>query len=584
MTRTQRATIKLDPSRAVAVSVPQTELRRKQLGIRALALFVALAAAGIVAATASGQAAKYDVLDVEPLIDDNLATVQREARTYATSRDLSGFSQNKLAVVQRYFQQYVPAKITQPDATHQINDVMGHVRAVMDSAVRSQTPGAGNVMRWLYGGLKPVAMGNYQPAARINAIQFIARLARPPAQRGGVPRPYSFVLTDLKSIYDDANNPDGVRAAALQGIDRYVRYSPSNDPTLVGVKDELTQSMTQLLESDPPTGRDELAHAFLQRYAVSILTQMSTDASLGKQFVSISTNEDKPNLIALHSAAAIARLPGKMPEGDVETQEVLKQWSKRVLAAYQAELARLAKLDKTTTTQGVRQPAAPESFLKETKDPNEKVPAVPGMRGESMMEMDDMYGMEMEMDMDMGMGEMEGMDEMMGMSMMGMGMRPLAAKPQPAEIVASRKKLNHVLQQVLLGVTGQGKVVEDVESIQATGGLMASAPADALAATKQWLTSLFEVTGQLNDSTLDTRKKYVTALQEQVATLEALAEGKSVSKRASTNAPVFRFGNPLDPAADAEAPAGSEPPADAEPAPAAPPAATVPADMDALLN
>ncbi|MCS7469827.1 hypothetical protein NZK35_24510 [Stieleria sp. ICT_E10.1] len=584
MTRTERATFNPDHCRAVAASISRTDLRRKQRGIRALALFVALAAAGIVAATASGQAAKYDVLDVEALIDDNLATVQREARTYATSRDLSGFSQNKLAVVQRYFQQYVPAKITQPDATHQINDVMGHVRAVMDSAVRSQTPGAGNVMRWLYAGLKPVAMGNYQPAARINAIQFIAGLSRPPAQRGGVPKPYSFVLTDLKTIYDDANNPDGVRAAALKGIERYVRYSPSNDPTLQGVKDSLTQSMTQLLESDPPTGRDELAHAFLQRYAVSILTQMSTDASLGKQFVSISTNEDKPNLIALHSAAAIARLPGKMPEGDVETQEVLKQWSKRVLAAYQGELARLEKLDKTTTTQGVRQPAAPDSFLKETKDPNEKTAAALGMRGQSMMGMDDMYEMEM---------EMEGMDEMMDMSMMdmdmgmmgmGMGMRPLAAKPQPAEIVASRKKLNHVLQQVLLGVTGQGKVVEDVESIQATGGLMASAPADALAATKQWLTSLFEVTGQLNDTTLDTRKKYVTALKDQVATLEALAEGKAVQQRSSTEAPVFRFGNPLDPAADAEAPAGNAAPAEGEPAPAAPPAGTVPADMDALLN
>ncbi|QDV44706.1 hypothetical protein Enr13x_45740 [Stieleria neptunia] len=578
MTRTQRATLTPAPCRAVAASVPRTDLRRKQLGIRALALFVALAAAAMVAATASGQAVKYDVLDVEPLIDDNLATVQREARAYATTRDLSGFSQTKLAVVQRYFQQYVPAKITQPDATHQINDVMGHVRAVMDSAVRSQTPGAGSVMRWLYAGLKPVALGNYQPAARINAIQFIAGLSRPPAQRGGVPKPYSFVLTDLKTIYDDVNNPDGVRAAALKGIERYVRYSPSNDPTLQGVKDSLTQSMVQLLESDPPTGRDELAHAFLQRYAVSILTQMSTDATYGKQFVSISTNEDKPNLIALHSAAAIARLPGKMPEGEVETQEVLKQWSKRVLAAYQDELARLAKLEKSTGTPTIRQPAAPETFLKETKDPNEKTPLAPGMRGESMMGMDEMYDMDMEMDMGTGMEMEMDMEGMMEMSMMGMGMRTMAAKPQPAEIVASRKKLNYILQQVLLGVTGEGKVVEDVESIQATGGLMASTPADALDATKQWLTSLFDVTNQLNDTTLDTRRKYVTALQEQVATLEALAEGKAVQQRAAIDAPVFRFGNPLDPVGEAEAPA------DGEPAPAAPPAAAVPADMDALLN
>ncbi|WP_182870740.1 hypothetical protein [Stieleria mannarensis] len=575
MTRTQRHTPTLVHFRVVAATLAQTDQRHKRLGIGVLALFIVLGAAAILATTASAQAAKYDVLQVEQLIDENLNTVQREARTYGTSRDLSNFPANKLAVVQRYFQRYVPAKITQPNATHQINDIMGHARAVMESAVRSQTPGAGNVMRWLYAGLKPVAEGNYQPAARINAIQFIAGLARPPAQRGGVPRPYPFVLNVMKTIYDDENNPDGVRAAALQGIERFVRYSPPNDPAIQAVKDDLTQSMTQLLESDPPTGRDELAHAFLQRYAVSILTNLSTDATLGKQLVSVSTNEAKPNLIALHSAAAIARLPGKMAEGDVETNEVLKQWAKRVLAAYKAELDRLAKLEKATTTR-VSQPPAPESFLKETKDPDEKAPIVPGMRGDSMMEMDDMYGMEMEMEMmeeDMGGMEMEGM-----MSMMGMGMRPLAAKPQPAEIVASRKKLNHVLQQVLLGVTGQAKVVEDVESLQANSGLLASTPAEAREGAKKWLTALFDLTTQLNDETLDTRRKYVTALEEQVATLESLASGKAVEKRAASGAPIFRFGNPLEAAGDAEDAAAGQPAA------ATPPAAPADAALDSLLN
>ncbi|QEF99189.1 hypothetical protein Mal15_32490 [Stieleria maiorica] len=576
MTRTQRHTPTLVQLRVVAATLAETDQRHKRLGFGGLALFIVLAAAAMLASTASGQAAKYDVLQVEQLIDENLNTVQREARTYGTSRDLSNFPANKLAVVQRYFQQYVPAKITQPNATHQINDVMGHARAVMESAVRSQTPGAGNVMRWLYAGLKPVAEGNYQPAARINAIQFIAGLTRPPLQRGGVPRPYSFVLNDMKKIYDDANNPDGVRAAALQGIERFVRYSAADDSAIVAVKDELTQSMTQLLESDPPTGRDELAHAFLQRYAVSILTNLSTDATLGKQLVSISTDEDNPNLIALHSAAAIARLPGKMAEGEVETNEVLKQWAKRVLAAYKSELDRLGQLEKNSNTR-ISQPPAPETFLKETK---EKAPVAPGMRGESMMGMDDMYGMEMDMEMEMG--EMGGMEMDSMMSMMGMGMRPMAAKPQPAEIVASRKKLNHVLQQVLLGVTGQGKVVEDVESLQASSGLLASTPADARDATKKWLTALFDLTSQLNEPTLDTRRKYVTALEEQVATLESLASGKAVQKRATSGAPVFRFGNPLE-AADPGNEAEAGPPAAAPPA-AAPPAAPADAGLDSLLN
>lgn len=565
MTRTQREPITPVQFRAASATLSPAEFRGKAFWLRTLAMFFALGFAAILAATASGQVPKYDVLPVDQRIDENLNTVQRVARTYGTARDLSSFPANEAAGVQRYFSQYVPAKITQLDTPHMINDVMGHARATLESGLRSGTPGSGNVMRWLYLGLKPVAVGNYLPAARINAIQFIARLSRPPAQRGGLPRPYPFVIKDMKEIYDDANNPDGVRAAALKGIERYVRYRGTIDDA---AKAELVQSMTQLLESDPPVGRDELAHAFLQRYAVSILTNLSTDASLGKQLVSISTNEDKPDLIALHSAAALARLPGKMAEGDVQTKEVLMQWSKRILNAYEAEHARLSALDKATTQ--TRQPAAPETFLKETKDPNEKAAVRPGMGMGMGMEMemmmdDDMYSSGMDMDM-----MMEDDASMMSMmSMMGMG-RAAAEKPQPPEIVASRKKLNFVLQQVLQGVIGNGKPVEDVESIQPQSGLMAATPADSMESTKKWLEAFFDLTTQLNDTTLADRRGYVKSLGEQIESLEALASGKAVEPKAVIQAPIFGLGDAVEPDA-----------ADAQPAPAA--AELVPG-MDATNN
>ncbi|MCA9140776.1 MAG: hypothetical protein KDB00_28585 [Planctomycetales bacterium] len=584
MTRSQRDFFASVPPATTSAAIAEVGTRQNSTRMRVLMLFLTLGCIAILAATASGQGVKYDVLEVEKAIDDNMKLVQREARTYATSRDISTIAPNRAATVQRYFQQYVPAKITQPDSMYLINDLMGHARSTLQSAVRSQTPGARNVMRWLYAGLKPVAVGNYHPAARINAIQFIANLSAPPTQRGGLPVPYPFVLTDMKEIYDNPSNPDAVRAAALQGLERYVRYTSPTDPRLQAAKADLTQAMTQLLESEAPAGRDKLAHAFLQRYAVNILTNLSTDASLAKQLVNISTNEANPDLIALHSAAAIAQLPGKMAEGDVETKEVLKQWSKRVLDAYQSELDRLAKLEKAGPTM-TTQPAPPESYLKETKDPNEKV-AGRTMMGAGMADMysmdDDMYdGMDQEMDM---MEMMQGMGAMSGMS--GGGMTMAVEAPQPPEVVASRRKLNYALQQVVIGVTGKGKTVEDVDSIQATSGLLASTPADSLDATKQWLKSVFELTTQLNDKTLSTRRNYITALESQVEALTALSKGESATVKALTfedplgleNPLGGLFGNPAaEPAADAAAEGAAEGEAPAKPAEAVP-------GLDALLN
>jgi hypothetical protein len=549
------------------MTLSQHDLQHASRWFRMVVFFVAAGCLAILISKASGQAVQYDVLPVDKLIDENLEKVQREVSAYASARDLSSYSANRVALYQRYFQQYLPAKITQPDSHYMINEVMDHANLALQRAVRSQTPAAGNLMRWLYGGLKPVAMGNYQPAARINAIGFIFRLAKPPAERGGLPRPYPFVLKDMKEIYLDTSNPDGVRAAALQGLDRYVRYTPTDKIDQTS-KQELTQAMTQLLESDAPVGRDEMAHAFLQRYAVNILTNLSTDASLGKQLVSISTKESCPNLIALHSAAAIANLPGKMTEGDVETKEVLMQWAKRVLRSYESELARLQSLDKKKTA--ARQPAPPESFLKETKDPNDQVAARPmggmgGMAGMEMMMEDDMYGMDDDMQMDM---EMSGMD-MMGM--MGGGMRMMSAEAkQPAEIVASRKKLNYVLQQILLGVTGSGKLVEELETMQTPStGLMASAPAKNLEDVKKWLQAINDLAAQLNDTTIGARRDYVKALEEQIITLTALSEGKSVAKKAAVLDDPFGLRNQFNP--DAEAPAEE-------------PQAAGDAGLDALLN
>jgi hypothetical protein len=575
MTRTlwERST----PARDLAAAATaDQQVRWRNTWLSLLTGFLMLTLILLLSVVASGQQVKYDMLPVDERIDKILDSVQREARTYSQTRDLASVPDRTKRIAETYFRRYLPAKITQLDSTHQINELMEHATGSMRSALRMQSPAAGDLMRWLYGGLKPVAMGNYLPAARINAIHFISHLDRP-AARGGVPQPYPFVLKDMRQIYDDANNPDGVRAAALQGIERFVRYTPTEEIPAAD-RQALTQAMTDLLQADPPRGRDDLAHAFLQRYAVSILSNLSTDASIGKQFVSVSTNDSKPNLIALHSAAAVGTLPGKMAEGDVETKEVLKQWAKRILTAYQNEIDRLEAMERPTTTSRF-QPPPPESFVRETKDPNERaMPRMGGMEegmmmGEGMME----EGMMM-MEDDMMMME----DSMMGMEgMMYGGMMPgmTVEKAQPAEIIASRKKLNFVLQQVLLGVTGSSEKVEDVESIQPTAGLIAATPADNVDAVKSWVQSVNDLTTNLNDTSIGTEREFIKMLSEQLESLESLASGRKATVK-MYEVPMFDdFGAPANPAAEA--------PADGEPAAANPPrqpAAGGDAGLDALME
>lgn len=585
MTRTSReisasAQSGLDPrhpnqSSATTVAIDSQQLRLRRGRLVAVTLFLVFSLVALLAVSASAQGAKYDVLPVEEAIDANLEQVQREARAYATARDISSIPANRVAAVERYFRQYIPAKLTQPDAMYQINDVMSHATASLQAAVRMQSPASRNIMRWMYGGLKPVAMGNYQPAGRINAIHFIAHL-EVPGQRGALPRPYPFVLTDMKQIYDDANNPDGVRAAALKGLERYVRFTPT-DQIDDATRQQLTQSMTDLLQQDPPKGRQELAHAFLQRYAVSILTNLSTDASIAKQLVSVSTKDSNPNLIALHSAAAVGTLPGKMAEGDVETKDVLKQWSARLLSAYESEVARLEAMEKTARAS--RQPPAPETFLKETKDANEK--KNPRGTGRSM-EMD--YEMGMDDDMMSGMEEMMGtdamMDEMMGgMGGMMSGMMPgMTVEPtQPAEIVASRQKLNFVLQQLLLGVTGSSKKVEDVDTIQPNAGLLAATPAAGRDSVKKWVQSVNDLATNLNDTSIGTRRQFVKMLGEQLESLETMASGKNANVKAYQPPALDELFNP-------GGPAGPAPPQDGSAQPAAQPGAGSEAGLDALMK
>ncbi|MGB7327978.1 MAG: hypothetical protein WBD31_24095, partial [Rubripirellula sp.] len=244
---------------------------------------------------------------------------------------------------------------------------------------------------------------------------------------------------------------------------------------------------------------------------------------LGQKLISISSKPENQDLIALYSASRIGPL-GKSLEGKVaEPEKVLKSWSKRALAGFEAEIARIEGLERLAPVPN--QPKEPKLFLnkdaKKTTRPNSRM---------GMDEMDEMgmgmgdYGMDMGMeDMDMGMGGYEDMDMGMGMGMMG----AIVAKPQPPQVIASRRRLNFMLQQLYQGATGNGVAGIPTKDI---GGLLASLPADKKTLVADWVASMDEVVEALNDNMLDDQTKYLEGLQEQAAILRELVgvEAKAI--------------------------------------------------------
>jgi hypothetical protein len=131
-------------------------------------------------------------------------------------------------------------------------------------------------------------------------------------------------------------------------------------------------------------------------------------------------------------------------------------------------------------------------------------------------DMEDMMGGMDEYDMEDMMGGMEDydMDDMMGGYGMGMGRVP-EAKPQPPEVLASRRKLNHVLQQIHLGVTGAA----EKGSPRDPGGLLASVAEDKKPVVDEWITAMESIVTAINDEMRDDETKYLETLVEQTAAL-----------------------------------------------------------------
>jgi hypothetical protein len=490
-------------------------VRHRLLAAFAIACF---AVAVMIASSVSGQEAnnQYDSIQINPRIDTAAAakTMKGETRAFASTGKGNGNA------VKAYFEQYVPGKMTAPDGVEHLSEIVDDVTGYLERANKGSRPDVAlGLTRLTFDSMNKVATGNYHPTARIAAAVMLGRLVSKSVDVGNKkpPIPLAAALPVLVSLYEDESNVDGLRAAALQGIHRHAMYSFDTMPA--DVKTKLTTLMNDLLDSNAPNHRDIQAHAFLQRYAVDILDYTSADqnAALGMKLVSISTEPNSPEMIALHSASRLATMSKAIENKIDDPKKVLSSWTARTLTAFENEIARIEGMKKRQTN--VRQPQDPSTHLRKPEDLDRKTAmgrgGMGGMGGMDDMMMGDDYGMMM--GDDYGMDDMSGMDDMYGEMGGFRGQMPKIV--QDPEITATRRKLNHVLQQVHLGVTGIPKA--EMPSGK-SGGLLGSADDATKKVIEKWVEAMADVIEEINDPYIEKTPEFLIALKEQIEPLQEL--------------------------------------------------------------
>ena len=534
-----------------AVSIARRDGKRDRQN-RLAACWYSLAALVVFwwTATAAVGQGQYETFELEdrfttPNVEKSL---ERAYKSLTMARDLGSMSDRERSMAAFYLNRYVPWKLTQPQNLSQIGPTIDELLDRLTRAQKMGSPGSPAMLRYTFDGFKKIAEGNYMPASRIAATLALARLEAKPFDltTSSLPVPYPQSLPVLMQLYANAEGttPDGVVAAALQGIERFVRYGFSTIPP--DGRRQIGTAMLELLDSPPPEGRSSKAHAYLQRTAVDILQMLmpNDDKNLASRLIAMSTADDRPNLIALYSTAKLGGFRNGVRGAVNDPSPVLAAWSKRAYEAIDNEMRRLAAMTKPQPAQG--QPAPPESFLgrrdeggneRERQSPMGRGGAAIAEREAERMAMQEARLAQLNAMMGGGMGEMGAMEGLLGMEDPS---QPVTAAP---EVKMSRRHLNHVLQQIYEGTTGSASG----EVSGQPAGLIVAVPDAQRQKVQQWLEAVRPVVEAINDASVGDRERWIAVLEAQRLNLARLAGIEMETPEETTEESPLEFSNGLPP-------------------------------------
>jgi hypothetical protein len=194
-------------------------------------------------------------------------------------------------------------------------------RDISASNVAENAPVHDHLVKLTFDEMSKIAKGNYHPAARYNAVIFIANLNdTEPILVGERKRPPVPYINGLAFMLTEFNNPqqiDAVRVGALVGIQRHVdvdRQLGAESRRLVNNNAEkriVDLAVGLLTAKDPPPDRLREGHNWMRRRAADILGLLGSLGDNGKALTALTTvlgDATEPVSLRCSAAEAVGRL------------------------------------------------------------------------------------------------------------------------------------------------------------------------------------------------------------------------------------------------------------------------------------
>jgi hypothetical protein len=153
----------------------------------------------------------------------------------------------------------------------------------------------------------PPEQRSFHPATRINAVLMIGELgASPPEGFGDVPDPLPDALPVLLEHLRNPEQIDGVRVAALVGINRHAELGGIKTPQ---ARQAIVNAMVALMNSSRPADRSADGHAWMRSQAADVLGKLGIAAAGVPQALTAMVGDDAlPISVRCIPAEALGKL------------------------------------------------------------------------------------------------------------------------------------------------------------------------------------------------------------------------------------------------------------------------------------
>jgi len=266
----------------------------------AVVLAALLAAGWLVKGPAEKAMAQAPAADAYRIIPINPAaqrdrTLRSDVLKIFRSGDISGdgqFGQEEQKRLQAYYWGYSLPRWTLPEYRselagnpEQLEETTRGLRVELQNELRNGRNKAAFdfvtnlVLKSMENLARPYPAGerSFHPATRINAMLTIGELgANPPASFSDVPLPLPDALPILLNHLRDPEQIDGVRVAALVGINRHADLGGIDTPQ---ARQAIVNAMVALINSSRPADRSADGHAWMRSQAADVLGKLGIAAA-----------------------------------------------------------------------------------------------------------------------------------------------------------------------------------------------------------------------------------------------------------------------------------------------------------------